>query len=156
MAAKAISYAEVNLGVHTVFYQAERLSGELQDLNSQLTLEQKNRRLISESILDREADLLGELRGIHSELSATALDGRFKIEKRKDPELQKLRSDLAGAQWTVDWYENEIRSKESAQRVFVARMHQLGGYLTFLAAAKQLSQEESVESGKSVESGDQS
>jgi hypothetical protein len=132
MASKMRTYAENELGVHEVYVEAQSANGELIGYHSNLLEAKDMRRRLTEEIADREAIIWRELRDKHPELSATALDGKAKLERRTDPTLQDLRRGLQEAQSTEDMHEQSIKACQNRISIATARMIQLGGYFPFL------------------------
>lgn len=133
MASKMRTYAENELGVHKVHEEATHARGEIVGEHTGLLEAKSERRRISEAILDREAEIWRELRNQHPELSATALDGKAKLERRIDDDLRTLRNGLADAQFNEEAIELRIKDLNRKIDIATARMIQLGGYLPFLA-----------------------
>lgn len=132
MASKMRTYAENELGVHKVLEEANHARGEIVGKHTGLLAAKSERRRISEAILDREAEIWRELRSANPELSATALDGKAKLERRVDPELRTLRNGLSDAQFNEEAIELHIKDLNRKIDIATARMIQLGGYFPFL------------------------
>lgn len=134
---KALQYAEQELGVHTVYREAEQLVEEIDRISAELDVWHDDKRSIVEDIADREALLLGEERARHPEMSATGLDQHLRSQKRLDPELKTLRDKLNQRLADISGGEYDLAVLNSRLRIKVARMEELGGYLNYLAAVKQ-------------------
>jgi hypothetical protein len=132
MASKLRTYAENELGVHKVHETAEKARGEIVGEHTGLLEARSERRRITEEIADREAEIWRELRNQHPELSATALDGKAKLERRTDPDLRALRNGLSDAQFKEESIELRIKDLNRTIDIATARMIQLGGYFPFL------------------------
>lgn len=132
----ALAYAENNLEVHSVYQEALEAREELESVLRQIIREQFQRRLLTEQIADREADLLIAERGKHADMSATALDQHFRSVKRKDDQLRSLRDELAVCATTLDTNEYQAELLRHTIKIRIYRMEELGGYLSFLAAVK--------------------
>ena len=133
----AVEYAEQKLGVHAVYEEAIKLQEQLDDMATHLDKAQDTIREVSGKILDRETDVYLEERSRHAEQSATWLKEHVKHTERKDPELIRLRAELEAAQSNKSGLEYDWEVLKSQLRILEARMHELGGYLHFLAVAKQ-------------------
>lgn len=136
MSAKALAYAENQLGVHSVFegvqQHLEYLDTQLGDLDKALDA----KRAVNEKIEDREAQLIGEKRGTHPEMTDTGFQTRLKEWRRKDPELQLLRAELNIALAEIQGAEMDLELTRARIKTGCARMEQLGGYLNYLASVK--------------------
>ena len=78
-------------------------------------------------------------RGKHSDLSATAMKEHLKIVVFKDAAWRKLRDEIRELADQIDGAEMDRKIKERDIEIACARMHELGGYLNYLAAAKNAS-----------------
>lgn len=136
MSARAIKYAEDQLGVHAVYEQAQANRAVLDKLLAELDKAQDDKRRLAEEIADREAELLIEERGKHSDMSAAAFDQHTKSAKRKDPELKKLREAFNGSLSEIQGLEYDVDMAKVEIRIACSRMEELGGYLNYLAAVK--------------------
>lgn len=136
MTAKAVAYAENDLGVHLIFEQTVQHTVTLDTLLADLDKAQDDKRRLLEEIADAEADLASDERGKHADMSAAAFDQHFKAAKRKDPDLRILRGSLDERLGEIQGLEFDIDLCKTRIKVGVARMEQLGGYLHYLAAVK--------------------
>lgn len=137
MSAKALKYAEDNLGVHTVYDEALSLRGELDGVFTDLDKAQDQKRQLVDEVADREADLLSDERGKHSDMSATALAEHMKVIKRKDTFLHELRSKLSEVSGAISGMEYDADLLKLSIKIKVARLEELGGYLHYLAVLKE-------------------
>lgn len=133
----AVDWAESSLGLSQLWKEIQTAQSNLDDLATHLDKAQDDKRMLAEAVTDREADLYLEERAKHAEQSATWLDKHMVAQKRKDPKLITLRRDYIAAQSTLSGLEYDWEVQKSQVKILTARMVQLGGYLNFLAAAKQ-------------------
>jgi len=133
---KALTYAEVTLGVHKTHESALIARENLDECFNDLDKALDKKRELTEAIADREADLLSDERGKHSDLSQTAFDSHFKAAKGKDSFLRASRHELNTVQSEIQGLEFDIELHKTDIRIAVARMEELGGYLNYLAAVK--------------------
>ena len=136
MTAKALQYAENQLGVHEVYQGTLK---DLTDLDSTVgTLDKLHdqKRELNEHLLDREVELIDEMRSVHYTMSDTRFNTEMKKWKRKDAKLMaiqldinKLTSEIQGLEYDADIMKLKIRTG-------CARLEELGGYLNYLASVK--------------------
>lgn len=131
-----VTYAETELGVHEVYEAAHVARDTLDGYFSEVATKRDERRRIESAIEDREADLLIEEYSKHADMSVAAMERHMKSVKHRDEELRKLKPELASVISDIEGLEYDIRVAEADVRIAVARMTELGGYLTYLAAAK--------------------
>lgn len=137
---KAIPYAENTLGVHLVHQDAERLASEAAALRQKIvTL--KHAKAGDEALyLDAEYDFISDLRGANKDMSQTAFDKLAKVEVHRHPALRSIRATLASDAERIERHEAELATMKLRIEIAVARMHELGGYLGYLAAVKNAAQ----------------
>lgn len=133
----AVEYAEQTLKVHALWDEAQKAQADLDNLASELDKAQDQKRALAEKILDRETELLEEEQGKHEKQSATWLKEHMVVQKRKDPVLKDLREKHFAEASTLSGLEYDWDVKKTQCRLLEARLLQMGGYLNFLAAAKQ-------------------
>lgn len=133
----ALQYAEVKLGVHTCYEAAQAARNELDEILTALDKAQDERRTLTESIADREVDILNEEWGKHSDMAASRMDQHVKIAKRKDALLSSLRTKHNEVAGTINGLEFDADMQRLQIKIQIARMDELGGYLNYLAAIKQ-------------------
>lgn len=136
MSAKALTYAEEHLGVHKVWENVQTYLQDLDELLADLDKAQDRRRQLDETYSDREVELIGEMRGVHPNMSDTRFNSEMKTWVREDQslratrvELNKVRSEIQGLEYDADLLKLRIKASSS-------RMEELGGYLHYLAAVK--------------------
>jgi hypothetical protein len=136
---KAIAYAEDTLGVNTLQAEVLELENKLRSpsgLLRQAAIADSQVRLIEKSISERTIELRIESRGDNPEMSATAFEAHLKVVIASDEKLLQLNDDLEMARQSAEMVAAEAREVELAHRSRVARMNMLGGYMQYLAAAK--------------------
>lgn len=135
MAGNPITYAEGVLGVHSVWTEAEsRLTAHGSAVLHRadlLALLRGNRA----DQADREATLLAEVTGKYAEQSDTARNRILKTVVHDDDAHRRLREGERELQAALDDVEANISHHEKGLSVLSARMVELGGLLTFYAAA---------------------
>jgi len=136
MSNKALTYAEQTLGVHEVYERVqtalESLDSTLADLDKALDL----KRELAEEQSDREVGLIGEMRGVHPQMSETAFKTNLKVWEREDAELRRIRGQLNMVLGEIQGLEIDAEMWRARIRVGTSRMEELGGYLHYLAAVK--------------------
>lgn len=134
---KGLAYAENQLGVHACYESANKAHNSLDEVITALDKAQDKRRTLTEAIADREADLLGDEWGKHPDMAASRMDHHMRLIKRKDSMLVQIRMQLNEAQSEVTGLEYDADVLKQRIKIESARMEELGGYLSYLAAIKQ-------------------
>lgn len=134
--ARAMNYAEQNLGVHTVYSDARKLSEQLRLDNNAVTEWADQRRRINEALADREHVLVNQTRGKHPDDSVAAFDRRMKEVLQEDADMRRLRGEAMDAHMKHERAELQVRETEFQIRIATARMEELGGLLQFYGATK--------------------
>lgn len=132
----AVEYAETTLGVHTAYTRAGELHDELVQRQLELETALKVKRVKVESLESKQYETTSELRAVHSDLSDTAFNREVKGWLFNDAKVRAARSDLAVVTSNVEYLEHRVRAVEFDLKIEIARMHELGGYFEYLAAAK--------------------
>jgi hypothetical protein len=134
--ARSLAYAE-SLGVHSVYDEVLAKRTELdQCLTEIATLRDKKRD--DETLLqDREMELLSDERGKHADMSQAAMDRHLKVVYWSDERHRELRASLAQVSSELDGLGYDRDMLETDIKIAVARLHELGGYLQFMAAIKE-------------------
>jgi hypothetical protein len=135
-ARKAIDYAESQLEVNSTWQRAKQVQLEASEAIFKLAELRNEKRAIENSMSNVEMTLAIYERGKHSDMSAAAMDKHLKAEIHSNKEHASLRSKLSTLHNAIDATEAKRSSYESELRILVARMTELGGYLTYLAAVK--------------------
>lgn len=131
-----IAYAEDTLNVHGVHSEASQAYAALEEALDQYTELGRVIREVTDAIETREYDLVAAHRGENPDISQAALDRWLKEQVHKDETLSDLHRDLRTAQDGQAAKHAEVDKNKYRLRVLTARMNELGGLLTFLAAAK--------------------
>jgi hypothetical protein len=133
---KALDYAENVLHVHREHERAKLQLESLDELLVELDKAQDRKREINENITDREVELIGEKRGLHSDMSSTEFKTRLREWEREDGKLTALRIELNSVLSEVQGIEYDVDITRLRIKTACARMEQLGGYLNYLAAIR--------------------
>lgn len=140
MSNKALVYAEVTLGVHK---SHEIASGQLETLDetlADLDKAQDRRRELEDQYADREVELIGEMRGVHPNMSDTRFKSELKGWERTDDKLRELRVELNKVRSEIQGLEYDVDITKLRIRTACSRMEELGGYLNYLAVIKTLAE----------------
>lgn len=132
----ALAYAEVQLGVHKIYEEGLQLSSQLDETLTALDKAQDERRDLDQKIEELEMDLLVEERGKHPDHSEAAFSRHLKEVYHKSSELRMLRFKRNAKAGECSGLELDMEFTKARIRLCSARMEQLGGYLTYLAAIK--------------------
>lgn len=133
---KGLEYAELKLGVHTVYDEANAALADLDAVVTDLDKAQDERRYLAEDIAQWEADLTRQERAANADMSATAFEQHLKLAKQNDPDLKRLRQQMIGLHSRVSGMEYDMEMLKLKVRVRVARMNELGGYFAYLVQLK--------------------
>ena len=136
MSAKALKYAEEELGVHAIFKETVDLVEELEGLRLKLDKAQAERRGIEASMRWREVELIQAKRSAHPSMSDTRFKSEFRIWETEDPDLAGFRLQLEDIRFDCDSLESQVEVVRAKIKAGSARMVELGGYLNYLAAVK--------------------
>lgn len=135
-----VAYAEDDLGVHAILegvLEARRKLDE--EILSLLAEARDQKRKAEQDLGDRETEVLIDERSRHPEMSATALKDHMRVALYKDKEWKRLRDLVRTLTDQIDGAEVDRRLADRDIEIGCARMIQLGGYLNYLAIAKQAS-----------------
>jgi hypothetical protein len=133
---KGLVYAESTLGVNSVYEEVKKARNDLDECLARLSEARDSRRLVESKIEDRQVDIITEEHGKHPDMSVSGMDRHLKAAFGKDPELVTQRSDLRELTNDIEGLDYDRSIMEQDIKIGVARMHELGGYLQFLAALK--------------------
>lgn len=134
---KAVTYAEVDLGVHKVFESAQIFREHLEDALRQISELRDRKRNLDSALVDREMMLLIEERGKHPDVSEAAIERLMKLAKNNDDEHREIREQINAVLRKIDDAETMRLMAETDIKIAVSRLQELGGYLEYLAAVKQ-------------------
>jgi hypothetical protein len=139
-ASNPVAYAEDTLGVHEilagVIATREKLDKEI--LTTWANARDAKRKAESD-LEDREMELVIAERGKHPEMSETAFRGHLKEVLFKDDGWRRIREHIRRLADDIDGAEVDRKLAERDIEIGCARMIELGGYLNYLAAAKNAS-----------------
>jgi hypothetical protein len=135
-AVKALTYAEEQLGVHSVYDEARENYVKLDNLMTDLGNARDKKRTLERDIQDREFEIMSDERSKHPEMSAASMDKHLKLAYHADPPLRVLREEHISIVNDLDGIELDKSALEIAIKIAVARLHELGGYFEYLAAIK--------------------
>lgn len=135
-ARKALLYAEQELSVHKVYEKALQDREDLDAVFTDLSSTRDEKRAVDGKIQMREMDLLGDEQAKHPGMSVAAMDRHMKDVLHKDEQVQKLRANLVTLINKLDGLEYDKSILETDIKIGVARMTELGGYLSYLAVIK--------------------
>ena len=136
-AAKALAYAEKELGVHTVYEEARQARQFLESTLNMLRERRESRREEEARIESREMDIVADERGKHAGMSEAAMARHLKVVFHNDGYLRQLRTNLRELQDSIEGLEYDKVMAEVDIKIAVSRLQELGGYLQYLAAIKQ-------------------
>lgn len=132
-----MTYAETELGVHSTHEAALEARQRLDTLFTEVATQRDVRRDVEHAIADRELELTTEEYGKHGlTMSVSAMERHLKMVLPQDEALRQLRSKHVTVVSDIEGLEYDIRLCEADIRIAVARLQELGGYLTYLAAIK--------------------
>lgn len=141
-----VKYAEEDLGVHTTYQELLDLEVALRASHEKLRTYLTAKRALVTSVIDREMEVTSDERG-RVDISQTAFDKHIKSVLNGEPALRALKEQLAVAERAIDETEHSIREIELQMKNRQARLRQLGGYLEYLATAKQA---QSIEKSREI------
>ena len=133
---RAIKYAEDNLGVNSVYERAQQLADEITVERGKLVLKRREKLNAEELYTDAELVFVADMRADNPDLSQTAFEKFIKGKIHQNPNLRKMRAELADMAYRMDEIEVDIRHLQNKLEIATARMGELGGYLHYLAELK--------------------
>lgn len=122
--------------MHDVYGEAQAHAHDADTARRNLALKRRAKFTAEEAYTDTELAFIATKRGENASMSQTAFDKFVKGEVHSDAELRKLRGQLADLAYEMDCLEAEIRRCQNLLDTTTGRMHELGGYLHYLAALK--------------------
>lgn len=134
--ARALAYAENELGVHHAYTAAQNAREQLDEALSALSDARDKQRDLRLRLEDAEMDVAIDERGKHPEMSQAQMDKHLKMSLFKNDLVRELREQVAKVTGDVEGLEFDKTVHEADIRIAVARMQELGGYLQYLAAIK--------------------
>ena len=137
VASKALEYAEVTLGVHTVYEEARTAHNGLDECLTRLSEARDNKRLLEYNLADREQEIIQQCWIDNPDMAQGKMDKFAKVQIHADAGWKAIRSQLAETLSEIDGLECDKTTLETGIKIAVSRLHELGGYLAYLAAVKQ-------------------
>lgn len=134
--AKALTYAEENLGVHTVHQEAKDARDRLDGILTELSDARDKRRQVEFLLGDAEMEVASEEWSKHPDMAVTRMEKHLKIAIQGNDACRELREQIAKLQGDIDGLEADAKMAETDVKIAVARLTELGGYLQYLAAIK--------------------
>lgn len=134
---QAIDYAEGQLGVHTVYENAQTARNMLDETLNDLSSLRDAKRVAEAALSDREMELSIEEHAAHPTISATAMKDHLKAVVWKDDVCKQLRESLLKLSNDIDGLELDKSMYERDIALACSRMTELGGYFNYLVMAKQ-------------------
>lgn len=132
----AIDYAEVTLGVHSVYANTLAARKQFDELQKEAAKLRVERRRAEEAVEDYEMDLSTTERGTRPSMSATAFKEHMKGKLHANDLFRELKKKVADLDQRLDLLGDDMRVLDKDIRIGCSRMEQLGGYLQYLAAVK--------------------
>lgn len=133
---KGVRYAEDELNVHRIFEECVQAREKLDGILTDLSERRDKRRSAEEELRDREYEVAAEEWSKNPDFSATKMDQHLKRVRHMDPICHDLRQQVADSTSDIEGLEYDKAIAETDIKIAVARMHELGGYLYYLAAIK--------------------
>lgn len=136
--AKALAYAETELGVHRVHSEAEQYRDQLDKILTDLSELYDRRRDLEFRLQDAEMEVANDEWSKHgADMAVTRLEKHIKQAINNNDTCRELREQLVKVRNDVDGLEADKTMAETNIKIAVARMVELGGYFQYLAAIKQ-------------------
>lgn len=146
----AVEYAETALGVHQICETTISARDKLDKTLTALSEKRDAKRLAEQNLSDLEMEIAIMERGNHPEMSQAQMDKHLKMSVFKDDRWKKLRDELRELNDELDGLEFDRKMGERDIEIGCARMNELGGYLSYLASAKNASTAVSAREALSV------
>lgn len=136
MTAKALVYAENDLGVHKVYEESQAAHGYLVQAREQLAAKHAHKRDLVDRLTDREMVVASDERGKHPDMSQAGMDKHVKVAYNADGDIRTYRDQIRALLFEIDVLEQDISNIEYKIKIALARMNELGGYFNYLAVVK--------------------
>ncbi len=134
---KAVRYAENRLKVHRSYGNCESFTALLDATLQEIAFLKSDKRSLETSLEDAIMELTAEEAGNHPGMSVAALDRHLKIAISRSGVIKDIKAKILDVSAAIDRQEAVVKSTTASISVETARMNELGGYLTYLAAAAQ-------------------
>jgi len=135
-ALKALTYAEEQLGVHTVYNEVLAKRNDLDEVLSEISELRDKKRSLQMSLEDKEMAVAADEWGKHPDMAVSRMEKHVKVAFSNDGEIRGMREELAKVSGDIEGREFDRDMLETDIKIAVARLHELGGYLQYLAAIK--------------------
>lgn len=135
-ARKALDYAEKALGANETYDHAVQALATLSEEVEKVTEQKKLKRSLDEQIESQVMELTIEEASKHTEMSVAAMERHMKVVLARSPELSALRAQLSLVNGQIEYLDYQIRIVETDVKIVTARLTELGGYFSYLAAIK--------------------
>lgn len=137
MAGNPVDYAEMTLGVHSVYETAQQAADEYERASERLAAYRITKSEAEQNLVDIEADLLRDVWTNHPDTSQAARDRLLKAALSESEEARALRKQIADSTEMISMEEGRRTAARIRAEIYTARMNELGGYLHYLAEAKR-------------------
>ena len=134
---KALKYAEDNLGVHRVWLDAQAAREKLDALLTELSEARDTKRELELQLHDREMQVAAAEYGKHPDMAQTRMDKHLKQALSQDAGWRELRNAISKMTGEIEGLDYDRLITDADIKIAVARLQELGGYFTYLAAIKQ-------------------
>lgn len=135
-ALKALQYAEQKLGVNTVHEEAVVAHQALDKLLTDLSEAKDQKREKEARLEDKMMEIVADERSKHPEMSEAGMTRHLKLAYSDDEEVRAYRDQIQSLTNSIEGIEYDKSFMETSIKIAVARMHELGGYLVYLASIK--------------------
>lgn len=134
---KALKYAEDNLRVHGVYHDAKAAREMLDGLLTELSEARDRKRELELQLHDREMQVAAAEYGKHPDMAQTRMDKHLKQALSQDAGWRELRNAISKMTGEIEGLDYDRLIIDADIKIAVARLQELGGYFTYLAAIKQ-------------------
>lgn len=134
---KALAYAEDRLQVNRVYHEALMKRNELDEILNELSELRDTKRDLDARLTDAEMEVAADEWSKHPDMSAARMEKHVKVAFSQNDDVRQLREQLIKVTGDIDGREFDRSIAETDIKIAVARLHELGGYLEYLAAIKQ-------------------
>lgn len=152
-AAQAVSYAQ-SIGLDSVYEEAQQALTEWNKAEHTAIAARHVLRQLEEQLADRELEVASLERAANPDMSATAFEKHMKAASRGDAQCREIREGISNARWELDCAVLTSDEAKHTLRIKSARLNELGGYFSYLAAVRVASLQ-TGQSGQSHEIGSQ-
>jgi hypothetical protein len=132
----AVQYAEQVLRVHAPWGETEKRLADHEAASKDFVDAGNALRYVKQELEDCEFDLITEERGSHPDMKVQEFRDHMKGVLKNNPVYQKALRHLRDLEDVRARSESVMKHNALGLQALAARMHELGGLLTFYAAAK--------------------